>query len=165
MADWRQVVTEDRVTNSPGKVHQGKIKKCSLWNMAASLSLCSFSNWFASTSKINRVPLPHNYSLWIHLWKVKATSLTFQPPYSLAQGEGSLLSHFNNFHLANEGLFSLCPEAHLFVLLHFITRLNVNWVFHIICAELMSHSKDFSQISCKGLCRCCNSTLSAGLCA
>lgn len=44
-------------------------------------------------------------------------------------GRASFLSRFNNFHLANEVLFSLCPEARLFVLLYFITRLNVNWVF------------------------------------
>lgn len=98
-----------------------------------------------------------NYSSWIHLPKSKATSLTFPTPAQpLAGGGPRLLSHFNHFHLANEGLFSPCPEAHLFVLLHFITRLNVNWVFHIICAELMSHSEDFSQISCQGLRRCCD---------
>lgn len=46
--------------------------------------------------------------------------------HSLALGEVFLLSYFNNFHLANEGLFSLRPAAHLFVLLYFITWLNVN---------------------------------------
>lgn len=104
--------------------------------------------------------LPRQLFLVNSSLKSKGNIFNFSNPRAASRRRRALLlSHFNHFHLANEGLFSPCPEAHLFVLLHFITRLNVNWVFHIICAELMSHSEDFSQISCQGLRRCCNSAI------